>query len=332
MSLGTSFVISIPKPWLRRNTLEKGDYVFLETSRDGLLLVHPTSATKKKKWDIHLNIKADETEDSIIRRVIGSYLNGYNTIKLTSEKIFTESQQKAIREIVSLLYMMILGSDSRSITLQTLVDEAKTSIISGIERMHLITFSMLRDVLTSMEEWDEALAKSILSLENDVDQLRFYLLRLIRLAAIDPSIGKQLSISPLDSLDYQTLVHRIERIADHTVRIADSMITIHETGSKISESIMKKLKNVTKISLDAYDEAVKGFTQKKISKTNEIINNERNIEEVLSRTILNLFEEHENHTSLYHQITIWESIIKIAHNTADIAELTINKTSRIENV
>jgi phosphate uptake regulator len=329
MSLGSSFVISIPKPWIRINTLGKGDFVFLETMNDGSLVVHPTSSTRKKITDIHLNIKADESENSVVRRVIGSYLNGYNKIRLTSEKIFTNGQQKAIREIVSLLYMMILESESRRITLQTLIDETKTSILSGVERMYMITFSMLRDALVSMEEWDKAPAESILSLENDVDQLMFYLLRLIRLSVIDPSLGKQLFIDPLDFLDYQTLVHRIERIADHTIRIAKSMISIYETSTKISENLMKELIYATKIGLNSYDDAVKGFIQKKISSTNEIINNEKEIEDLFSKTISKLFDELENHNSLYHLITMWESIIKITHYTADIAELTIDKTCRI---
>ena len=328
MSLGTSFVISIPKPWLSKNTLDKGDFVFLETMDDGSLAVRP-EPVKKKSMDIHLNIKADEDDNSIVRRVIGSYLNGYDKIKLTSERIFTESQQKAIREIVSLLYMMILESESRSITLQTLVDETRNSIVSGIERMHLITFSMLRDVKSSMDEWDETLPKSILSLENDVDQLKFYLLRLIRLAVINPPIEKSVSLHPLDYLDYQTLVHRIERIADHIVRIAESIISIHENGFKISENIKKELIYATKIGLDSYDNAVIGFIQSKISSANKIIHHEKEIKKLFSKTISNLFDEHENHASLYNLITIWESIIKITHYTADIAELTIDKTSRI---
>jgi phosphate uptake regulator len=333
MSLGTSsFVITIPKPWLKRNTLGKGDYVFLETMNDGSLIVRPSSGIKEKKSEIHLNIKANESENSIVRRVIGSYLNGYNKIKLTSEKLFTNAQQKAIRELVHLLYMMIVESESRTITLQILVDESKTSILTGIERMHLITTSMLRDVLSSMNEWNEDLVKSILSLEDDVDQLMYFLLRLIRIATIDPSIGNHLALDPLDCLDYQTLVHRIERIADHTIKLANSMVFIHETSFEISENIMKEIKNAAQISLDSFDNAVKGFTQKKISQTNEIINNEKKIEELFSKTIPNLFEEHENHAALYHLITIWESIINITHYTADIAELTIDKTYRINNI
>ena len=329
MSLGTSFVISIPKPWLSKNTLDKGDFVFLETMDDGSLAVRPESV-KKKSMDIHLNIKADEDDNSIVRRVIGSYLNGYDKIKLTSERIFTESQQKAIREIVSLLYMMILESESRSITLQTLVDETRNSILSGIERMHLITFSMLRDVKSSMEEWDETLPKSILSLENEVDQLMFYLLRLIRLAVSNPSIAKQLSIVPVECLEYQMLVDRMERVADHTVRIAESIISIHENGSKISENVMKLLLHATKIGLNGYDEAFNEFTQSKISSANKIIHHEKEIKELFSKTISNLFNEHENHVSSYHLITMWESIIKITHYSSDITKLAIDKTSRIK--
>ena len=330
MSLGTSFVVSLPRPWLRENSLGKGDFVFLRNKDDGSLEIQPNQSTRKKNLSIHLNIKAGENGDSIVRRVIGSYLNGYDKIKLTSEEAFTDTQQNAIREIVSPLYMLILESDSRSMTLQTLVDETRNSFLSVVERMHLITYSMLRDVKSSMNEWDEGLPKSILSLENEVDQLMFYLLRLIRLAVSNPSIAKQLSIIPVECLEYQMLVDRMERVADHTVRIAESIISIHENGFKISENVMKLLLHATKIGLNEYDEAFKEFTQNKISSANKIIHHEKEIKELFSKTISNLFNEHENHVSLYHLITIWESIIKITHYSSDIAQLAIDKTSRIK--
>jgi phosphate uptake regulator len=139
---------------------------------------------------IKRDIGAQEGNDSIIRRVIGSFLDGYTHIKLRSEKIFTGRQHGVIREILGSLYMMIIEYGARRKVLETLIDEARASVHSGVERMHIITSTMCRDTLQSLKDEDKELARSVISLERGVDQLMFLLIRSIRGAAVNPFIGK----------------------------------------------------------------------------------------------------------------------------------------------
>ncbi len=334
MALGkSSMVVSIPKPWLKMNALGRGDMVSMDIQSDGCLIIHPTTTPKETKREIHLCVEADESDESIVRRIIGSYLDGYNTIKLSSAKIFTADQQRAIRKIVGTLYMMIMESEASSIVLQTLIDESKASVVSGIERIHIITYSMCRDILKATENWDTDLARSVVSLEDDVDQLTYFLLRLIRGAAINPTLGKQLGLDPLDCLDYQTLVHRIERIADHTTNIANSVIALIENKMEIPENVLSTLIEAAKIAFTSYDEAVNGFLTKNIDQTNEIIDRQKNIRELFKEiTPLPRFEKPSDTASLSQVITMRESIKNISHHAADIAEITIDRAYKLEEI
>ncbi|UCH57253.1 MAG: AbrB/MazE/SpoVT family DNA-binding domain-containing protein [Candidatus Bathyarchaeota archaeon] len=334
MALGkSSLVISIPKPWLRMNDLERGDRVSLQIQPDGTLTVYPTSEIREKRKEIHLCIQAEESEESIIRRIIGSYLDGYTAMKLTSTKIFSPEQQRAIRGIVGTLYMMIMKSEASSVVLQTLIDESKASVSSSVERMHIITYSMCRDILNSMRNLDQSLARSVVSLEDDVDQLMFFLLRLIRSAAIDPSLGNQLGLDPLDCLDYQTLVHRIERIADHATIIAQSVIALAQSGMEIPKNILEALTKSAEIAFTSYDQAVQGYLSKDIEPTNQIIDRQREIDDLYQGiTPLPLFGMPGDASMLSNVINIRESINKISHHTADIAELTIDRAYKSESL
>ncbi|MFQ6052936.1 MAG: PhoU domain-containing protein [Candidatus Bathyarchaeia archaeon] len=62
--------------------------------------------------------------------------------------------------------------------------------------------------------------------EDDVDHSMYLLRRLIRCAALSQSLADQLGLGPPDSLDYQALVHGIERVGDHTTNIANSVIAL----------------------------------------------------------------------------------------------------------
>lgn len=313
------------------NNLGRGDHVTLTIQKDGSMVVHPGMKEDEKDREIHLFIEADESEDSIMRRIIGSFLDGYTTIKLTSARIFNVGQQKAIRRIVSMLYMMIMESDAGSIVLQTLIDESKTSLISGIERMHIITYSMCRDILHSMINMDEELAKAVVSLEDDVDQLMYFLLRLIRSAALSPSLANQLGLDALDCLDFQTIVHRIERIADHTTNIAESVIALIESQQDIPGEVLSILIDAAEKSFTSYSMAVQSFLSKDIATTDEIIDMEKEIDELAPTHALPYLTEADDISTIRNTISIIESIKKISHYAADIAELTIDRTYKSQN-
>ena len=332
MALGkSSLVITLPKYWLELNNLSQGDRVSLTVQHDLSLAVQPSSRVRENGGEIHLGFEADESEDSIIRRIIGCYLNGYSNIKLTSEKIFTVEQQRAIRRVVSILLMRIMESEASSITLQTLIDESRASVFSGIERMHLITNSMCRDTLNSMRGWDENLAKSVVSLEDDVDQFMFFLLRLVRTAALKPSLANQLGLDPLDCLDCQTLVHRIEHVADHATNIANNVIDLIESRLIIPEDVSEALMKAAEIAFNSYDMAVQSFLSKDVSPSNEIIDKQKDIENLRKRILsLQLFSEDEDISVVYPISSIRESVEKIADHAADIAELTIDRTYKAE--
>ena len=327
MALGkSSRVISLPKDWLNRNNLDRGNMVSLYVHNNGSLIVHPALDIKEDIKIIHLDIKADENADSIIRRIIGSYLDGYDVIKLQSDGIFTVDQQRAIRKIVATLYMMIVESEASSIVLETLIDEVRVSVLSGIERMHMITQSMCQDVLSSMRNWDERLVRSVVSLEDDVDQLMFLLLRLIRCSATSPSLAKQQGLDILDCLDHQTLVHRIERVADHSASIANSIIALIESKMTIPEKVMAVVIQAGENAFASYDKAVRSYLSRDTGPTDEIIDNQKEIEDLYKEiTPLPIFGESNETSSLSNIINIRECIMRISHQAADIAELTIDR-------
>ena len=135
MVLGkSSFVVSLPKEWMRMNNLDRGDTVAMDIQKDKTLLIHPTGDFHTEGKEIHLVVEAEETNESITRRIISSYLDGYTRIKLTSGNIFTTEQHKAIRQIVGTLYMMILESEANSVTLQTLVGRLAARLPSRLLR------------------------------------------------------------------------------------------------------------------------------------------------------------------------------------------------------
>jgi len=330
MSLGrSSLVISLPKHWVGLNELKQGDVVSLAMQRDRSLVVFPGAGKRQGSRELTLHIDPDEKAAMIVRNLIACYLNGYSSIRLVSNKIFPVPQQKAIRRIVRILYMRIMESDAKSMHIVTLIDESKASVTSGIQRMHMIANSMCRDVLNSLKDQDATLAKTVYSLDDDVDHFSFFILRLLRRVTLDPTLANQLDLEPIDCLDLQTLVHRIEQVADSAANIAKHMIMLNQRRLKISDGLVELMMTAGTSSVDCYDKAVKAYLSTDTASSDEIIEQEKAIE-TLDREIASwaFLHEKKNPVIICATCSIRESISRIAEYAADIAEITINRSHK----
>ena len=325
MALGrSSLVISLPKHWANLNKLKQGDVVSLEIQRNRSLVVFPGSTRKSEERKITLYIDPSESEDSIARSIIACYLNGYSSIILASRKIFSIPQQKAIRRTAEILYMRLMESDARKMQITTLIDESRASVVSSVHRMHLVANSMCRDVCSSLKDQNAALARAVYSLDDDVDHFCFFLLRLLRSAAIDPVLANQLDLDPIDCLDYQTLVYRIEHVADLAANIAKHIIMLDGEKQRTPDPLLKLMFAFGNDAVDSYDKAVNSFFSKDIASCNEIIKRRGEIEksdrQIASQSFLT---PKMNAVTICSVCSIRESIKRIAEWAEAIAENTI---------
>ena len=331
MSLGrSSLVISLPKHWVNLNELKQGDVVSLAVQRDRSLVVFPSVKKRKESKEIIIYVDPDDKESLIVRRMIGCYLNGYSSIKVLSKKIFSVAQRKAIRNIVRMLYMRIMESDSKSMYIQTLIDETKASLELTIHRMHLISHSMGRDALNSLKNQDVMLAKSVFSLDDDVDHFSYLLLRLLRDAAQDSILASQLNIDPIDCMDYQTLVYRVEHAADHSANIAKQLIMLDGSRQKISDQLLTLLFTAGTEAVNLYDKALTAFFSKNVANSVKIIEQEKRIEkldrEIASKTFMS---KQKNPLIVCMICSIRSSMRGIAECAVDIAEIAINRAYKV---
>jgi phosphate uptake regulator len=312
------------------NELKQGDVVSLAIQRDRSLVVFPGAEKKKEPKEITLYVDPDEKETLVVRRIIGCYLNGYSRIKVLSKKIFSVAQRKAIRNIVRMLYMRIMESDAKSMHIQTLIDESKASPKLAIHRMHLIAHSMCRDALNSLKNRDAMLARAVLSLDDDVDHFSFFLLRLLRNAARDSILANQLGIEPLDCMDHQTLVYRVEHAADHSANIAKHVIMLSVSRQKIPNRLLTLMFTAGTEAINLYDRAVNAFFSKDVTNSVEILEQQKNIEKLDRKIATEEFMSKQKNALIICAIcSIRDSIKRIAECAADIAEIAINRAYKM---
>lgn len=326
MSLGrASLVVSLPKNWVKSNKLKKGDTISVDVQRDNSLVISPSARMSKEPKKGSLYIEPDEKEDTIARRLVSYYLNGYSNIEMRSRKVFSAEQIKAIRRIVGILYMSIMESDSERMSIETLLDESKASVVSSIQRMHMIALSMCQDTLKAFRNQDSSLADAVMSLDDDVDQFSYLILRLLRGAAIDPMLANQLSLEPIQCLDYQTVVHRIEYVANKAKNISRYITKLMEGKQWISERLLAILLKSGVDAIESYNTAVYSFLSRDTSSCDQILDCPKRIEEedLARMRALILLTEKKNELLICAICSICDNIRGIAEHAADIAEANL---------
>ena len=327
MSLGrSSMVISLPKNWMQLNELKKGDVVSFAIQRDRSLVVFPGAERKQRAREVTLRIGQNEDEYLITQKIFGCYLSGYTGISLVSETVFSIPQRKAIRNVSRMLYMRIMESDAKGVYIKTLTDESTVSLEQAIQRMQLISHSMCEDIFTALKNNDMALAKAVFSLDDDVDHFMFFILRLLRNAAQNPVLANELRIDPLDCMDHQTLVYKIEHASDYSAEIARHMVMLEGTKQEIPEEVLELLVIAGTEAANLYNNSVAAFFSKDVPFSVEILKRQQMLEKLDQEIATRAFTGKQRNAELVCAIcSIRDNIKRIGDCAGNIAEIAVNR-------
>jgi phosphate uptake regulator len=223
-----------------------------------------------------------------------------------------------------------MESDARNMYIQTLIDESKASLELAIHRMHSISQSMCRDALNSLQNRDAMLAKTVSSLDDDVDHFCFFLIRLLRDVAQDSVLANQLGLELLDCMDHQTLVYKVEHAADHAANIANHVIMVDGSKLKIPDDLLALMFTAGTVATDLYDKAVNAFFSKDVAVSDDILEQQRSVDKMDREIASKAFMGEQKSPQMICAIcSLRDSILRVAESAADIAEMAINRAFKI---
>lgn len=330
MSLGkSSLVVALPKEWMDTNNLKKGDTVTFYLQANNSLVVQPNGNSKIQPKEISLAIAKDEEGILMTQKILGAFLNGYTGIMLTSDGIFSVPQTKAIRDMTGMLYMRVMEADSQCVYMQSIMDESKVSLEQAIQRMHMISRSMCEGAVTALKNSDTTLAKSVFSLDDDVDHFAYFILRMLRDAAQDPILAGNIHVDTLDCMDYQMLTYRMEHASNYAADIVRHIIMLNGVRQKIPEDVLSLMLKAGKEVTDIYIKSVSAFFSKDITAAVEIMKYEQRMEKLEIEIASKAFTGPPKSAELVCGIcSIRDNIKRISHAAISIAELAVNRAFR----
>lgn len=211
-----SYIISLPKQWIDKNKLKKGDLISIEENKTGLTLKINSAELKKEEPKTIILDAENKSMDQLRTEIVSAYLDNYAIIEVMSKNLKTDAQK--IRGMLrDLAGLEIINQSSTRIVAKDLIDVNEVSVPTIIRRMDNITRAMIEDTYNCFDNMEES--QSIIHRDNDVNRLHFLTSRVIRSALKDVRIANSLGTNPLKLHSDHTVTTKIERIADNVKRI-----------------------------------------------------------------------------------------------------------------
>ena len=293
----STYILSLPKRWVKKNKLDKGDVLSIMERGDTLLL----KPREEREIEAEIDLEKKSLE-LISRSLITKYIQGFDTVVIRSKRYIPPEIRKGLKEISSLLIgMEQFGETSNELVFRMLMRE-KGDLVDTVLRMHRMSLSSLEELLRNItpENYNEHILKDIIQRDDEIDKFYFLIFRQLSSAG-----GYECSM-------WIQIAKSIERISDHIENIANLVIQ----GGKVREEDIDIYKEL----IDMYSSLKFALMNKSSKRAGEIIDKVKSFR-VEEKRIMRSIKAKEPETLL-----IYESFRRIGEYISDIAEVVINMT------
>jgi len=276
-----SHTVSLPKDWIVKNNMKKGDLVYVNEKDNELIISTETKKIEQKVKEI--SIEVDEKEINTIRRkTISAYINNYQVFVFHGESLNKKLEE--IRKILNnFLALEIVEQTATKLVAKDFLNLQEFSLENTIRRMDMLTRSILTDAKKGKKEYQALYFRDF-----EVDKLFFLVSRLIRANLEDPSSN----LSNVGAMTKWWLAKNLESISDAGKNISQNfnngLLTMYNKAEEYylncTKAYFKKDKDLADSLIDARMVLLKECDKLKSEEKHllkNMINNSRNISKIM---------------------------------------------------
>ncbi|WNY28476.1 hypothetical protein MmiEs2_06640 [Methanimicrococcus stummii] len=318
---GSTYIISLPKQWAEKVGITPGARVGVQPQPNGKLLISPVIDSKplrKKTIDI-----TNVNENGLERAFIATYLAGYDIIEFTSPKI-TADQKKTLRAVChKLIGPEIIEESSNFVIIQDILSPNELSIKKAVQRMALITTSMFNDSILAVTNCDLDLATDVMERDNEVDRLYMVISKQFKSILCGTGFVDTAEASIEEYHNYRMAAAPIERIADHSHRIAQIVILFHP---ELDDKRVAEIRKMAEFAADTFKKAVESLVTLNPRLANQVIESKADMDTFITHFNRSYFDKTTDLSfgTMIGIRTVIDSIGRIVDYAANVGEVAID--------
>ncbi|MFB6282395.1 MAG: AbrB/MazE/SpoVT family DNA-binding domain-containing protein, partial [Halobacteria archaeon] len=188
---GSTYVVSLPKDWARKEGIDSGSELELHPKEGSLILEHRGG---EEVGEGEMDITGLEGEE-ITRAVLSMYVSGFDILRFRSDRISSD-QRRSLREASQgLAGLEVIEETGETVVFQDLLDSSQLSVHRTVSRMRLIAKSMFGDSVKSLVSDDDSISEDVIERDDDVDRMFAMVSRIFRSALREAVTEESLGIT-----------------------------------------------------------------------------------------------------------------------------------------
>ncbi len=274
---GSTYTVSIPKRWVEKLGIQPGEFVSLELTKDGHLLLWSKSTPRTPHRKGVVNPEG-LTPDELHRRLIGLYLAGYKTIEVSGTSTIDVEAMNVIRDLPREVsgIELVQETGSRAV-LEDIIDPSKFSLRMALDRMYSLLRSSLVRIVDCLLGKDEIKLAESLSRLQDVERLSWIVLKQQRMVIEEPGLALDMEVDSADAVGYAMC-------AQHLKAISWTCRDLLELTSRLSEidigrSVLLECVEIGNTVISVCDKGMFAFTRGDLDAAAECLSSLRGLEE-----------------------------------------------------
>ncbi|RDD53480.1 MAG: AbrB/MazE/SpoVT family DNA-binding domain-containing protein [Candidatus Korarchaeota archaeon NZ13-K] len=250
-----TYIVSIPKDWVRKLGLEKGSKVYLELMQDGSLRLYGSSPKRAPGIGKSFELGRGDDPNSLIRRILAAYIAGFSTVTLSFDPELKESAFEIRRFLESSVLGFNVLRESRSeFTFYAVVDEDAMRLSDTLGKLRENVHHMLEDMHSGMGRNDVKVLERVIEEDQIVDKLYLLVAKQVTRMLMNPLSVESYGLRSAAEAPQVFLAARsMERIADHAVLMARESLEVITSGGRIPGWLLEDFISV----LDLFDSSTR---------------------------------------------------------------------------
>ncbi|MGB1678945.1 MAG: PhoU domain-containing protein [Poseidonia sp.] len=318
---GSTYTLSLPKPWVVEFGLEPRDSLRVDWRPSGALRITPLNEHTRRELHAYFD-HSRLPENSLHDHLMGAYISGADVIKISFEETNHALLARSVRRFLkSTRGFEIVDEQARTMELRCLLNAADMPLHASLNRMYLLVTSLMRDIINVFEGGDAEFLNDADERESEVDALLYLIERQTRLLLDSHAVASKLNLTRPQALEYANLAKSLERMMDHVHSI--SLFTMDQPQFVANIGAFPPLEHVPKW-MGALKELMINIRTRdsvRIEEARHVLKS--------TQTTLKTYEQTQLHnltdaTDVAHALMISESVRRLCAYSRDFGEVLLN--------
>jgi len=233
---GSTFTVSLPKPWVVEQQLKSRDSLRVDWRPSGALRITPLNMAENLVN--HITFDASSIpKNSLHDHLMGAYISGADSISIIFDTAFRKEYSAQVRRFLrSTRGFEIFDEKDGLIELKCLINAGDMPLHASLNRMYLQVTSLIRDIISVFDGEDREYISDADERESEVDALLYLIERQVRILLGSHFVSTKLNLTRIQALEYSNLARSLERMMDHAYTIAQLVLENPRITRKLAEA------------------------------------------------------------------------------------------------